>query len=405
MLCCGLLSVALSGCGKQESSEKTASTNTAEDTNQKSVQSTPSVTATNVAPTKPSKPSTPQRTAAKNNPPRQASQSQPPVRGDGPMLFMAQPKVDFGTISDLDEMTAQVPFMNNGSRVLEIVRVQPTCGCTTTKLEQTLFAPGEGDTIELKFKPKTAGRQSKIVKVHTNDPRNPIQNITITANVKGSVTVTPRSLSFGVVPLDSGTQRQVVLTADNETYAPQSVSFFGQLAPYASGELRRQPNANGKPSWRIEVILKPNIPWGWYTGSMRIKGTIIPQGETEPKEKLITVGMNASLQGDLRATDTLFRLLVLQPNQDIRKSIELSHAQQKPFQILEAEVAQSNNSTLQLAVTPVAGSNGSAYTLTLMGKTGDTNGSVSGRVVVKTDIPGEEEVEIRVVGSVRKPNS
>ena len=129
------------------------------------------------------------------------------------------------------------------------------------------------------------------------------------------------------------------------------------------------------------------------------------QGETEPEEKLITVGMNASLQGDLRATDTLFRLLVLQPNQDIRKSIELSHAQQKPFQILEAEVAQSNNSTLQLAVTPVAGSNGSAYTLTLMGKTGDTHGSVSGRVVVKTDIPGEEEVEIRVVGSVRKPNS
>jgi len=330
----------------------------------------------------------------------------PAERSGGPMMHMLRTSVDFGKISDMDELTAEIAFINNGDRVLEVERIQPTCGCTTTQLERKLFGPGEGDVIELTYKPKTAGKQTKVVKVYTNDSINPVQTISIIADVSGSVSVDPKSLSFGTVTLGSGAVGSVTLKSENQTYKPGNPKVFGQLKEHASVHVTETTRSGDKlPSWQVDVVLDPGIPWGWHTGSLQIPGTLKKPGETKVSNKSMTVGMNASIEGSIRASDTVFRLLLMEQNRPISKTIQLSHADGKPFQILETTVTNNPRPTnLAVAVVPIEGTRGAGYELTLTGNTGTMYGPIRGDIEVKTDVPGEENITLRVVGSVRNPD-
>ena len=135
---------------------------------------------------------------------------------------------------------------------------------------------------------------------------------------------------------------------------------------------------------------------------MLIKGdTKIPStGETRPHS--LTVGMNANVQGDLRASDSMFRLMILNTDQQFTKKIRLSRVDGTPFMIQSATVTNGRPADMAVAIVPDPKSNGSAYDLILSGTTGSTNSSVLGQVTVVTDIPGEEEITLRIAGSIRK---
>ena len=328
---------------------------------------------------------------------------QAPKRTGGAMLYMENPRVDFGPVADYETRTAKIRFVNTGDQVLDVSRVQPTCGCTTTALTQKLFAPGEGTEIELTFKPKGSGKQTKLVKVHTNDPINPVQTIEIKADVTATVSANPKSLSFGLIPLNAGGSGKVTIMAQNDNYEPTQVVISGQLKQYAESVITQTtPPGAKKRSWTINVTTKPNIPWGWHTGSLLIKGdTKIPStGETRPHS--LTVGMNANVQGDLRASDSMFRLMILNTDQQFTKKVRLSRADGTPFTIQSATVKNGRPANMAVAIVPDSKSNGSAYELILSGTTGSTNSSVLGQVDVVTDIPGEEEISLRIAGSIRK---
>jgi hypothetical protein len=92
-------------------------------------------------------------------------------KATGPEFTLTDPILDFGSINDFESRTVLVEFTNTGDSVLRVNSVQPTCGCTTTKLDQKNYAPGERGTINLTFKPKGSGPQTKYVKIHTNDSK------------------------------------------------------------------------------------------------------------------------------------------------------------------------------------------------------------------------------------------
>lgn len=346
----------------------------------------------------------PTSTEVRESTTKQATKAPPtPRRTNGAMLFMPEPTVEFGKIADYEVKNAKVAFTNTGDQVLEVIRVQPTCGCTSTALKQKLFAPGEGAEIELTFRPKGVGTQTKLVKVHTNDSENPIQTIAIKAVISGTVTVRPKSLAMGIAPLGAGTVGTVTLSADEPTYEPTQATLSGGLADYTTTTMTETtPTGARKRTWRVDVALSPETPWGWHVGSLRIVGSVLPKGQTERTTQTTTVGVNTSVQGDLRASDSMFRLLILNPNSTFNKSVRLNHSQGKRFQILDATVEDANLETMSVAVVPLTETNGAAYDLILTGETGAKNGPIQGKVLLKTDIPGEEEVHLRIAGSVRK---
>ncbi len=323
-------------------------------------------------------------------------------RTGGSMMVIPDPIVDFGDIQDYETRKATVRFSNNGDQTLEVFRVQPTCGCTTTALEKTLFAPGEGDQIELTFKPKGSGQQTKVVRVLTNDVNNPSQEIKIKANVISSVSVTPPALSFGRVPLNEGATRSLNITAPNASFTLGDVRIFGDLKENADIKLTRTSAEGALPKkWKIDVILDPKIKWGWYTGSVRVNGTVQNPGDSSPRPINKTVGMNANIQGKLQASDSMFRLLSLAQKKNFQKNIRLSRADGQPLEILSAEVIGGNLDSMNVVIKPIRNVGGGLYELTLVGNTGDTTGAITGSVRVKTNVPGEEEIDLKIAGSVR----
>ena len=323
----------------------------------------------------------------------------------GPSFHMPSPVVDFGEVADFETRTASVAFINRGSEVLEVIKVQPTCGCTSTKLEQTTFAPGEGDTINLTFKPKGSGKQSKTVFVVTNDPQKSKHEITIKADVIPTLQVNPRSLSFGKIPLGAGAKRTLILQSGNPNYTMGSMNFFGDLKDQLAYTLEEtSPPGSKTRKWKLDIALKPGMAWGWYTGSLRISGTVMEGANGKSVPSTVTVGMNANVQGDLTASDSMFRLLVLPQNQQFSKTIRITQAQNKPFEVLEATVVNGRPVPMSVLVEPIPESNGTTYDLTLMGNTGTSSGAISGNVLLKTTIKGEEEVLIKIAGSIRKSN-
>ncbi|MBB48937.1 MAG: hypothetical protein CMJ33_10470 [Phycisphaerae bacterium] len=324
------------------------------------------------------------------------------TRAGGSMMLMPDPIVDFGDIQDYETRKASVSFTNNGDQTLEVFRVQPTCGCTTTALEKTLFAPGEGDVIELTFKPKGSGKQTKVVRVLTNDVANPSQEIKIKANVISSVTVTPPALSFGRIALNQGATRSLTIKAPNESFELGDVKIFGDLRAKSSLTLKRLSAEGVVPKlWRVDVAIDPSIDWGWYTGSVRVNGTVQDPADASPRPVTKTVGMNANVQGKVQASDSMFRLLSLPQGRDFQKNIRLSRADGQPLEILSAKVVGGNLANMNVIIKPLQNSAGGVYELTLVGNTGDITGVIKGNVQVTTNVPGEEEIILKIAGSVR----
>ena len=335
-----------------------------------------------------------QATAPQTNPTR--------PRAGGSMMLMPDPVVDFGDIQDYETRKASVSFINNGDQTLEVFRVQPTCGCTTTALEKTLFAPGEGDVIELTFKPKGSGKQTKVVRVLTNDVANPSQEIKIKANVISSVTVTPPALSFGRIALNQGATRSLTIKAPNESFELGDVKIFGDLRAKSSLRLNRISAEGVVPKlWRVDVAIDPSIDWGWYTGSVRVNGTVQDPADASPRPVTKTVGMNANVQGKVQASDSMFRLLSLPQGRDFQKNIRFSRADGQPLEILSAKVVGGNLANMNVIIKPLQNSAGGVYELTLVGNTGDITGVIKGNVQVTTNVPGEEEIILKIAGSVR----
>jgi len=98
---------------------------------------------------------------------------------------------DFGDITDSKSVSYDFQFKNSGKSELKILKVQASCGCTAGKPDQTELKSDEKSKIRVTFDPTgRAGIQVKQIRIVTNDPKNPLVQLTIQANVK-STTSTP----------------------------------------------------------------------------------------------------------------------------------------------------------------------------------------------------------------------
>jgi len=110
-----------------------------------------------------------------------ANQPQPNV--DIPVTYY-----DFGTIpSGPDDVSQTFPIQNTGDQPLEINRIVTSCGCTTADLTSSVIQPGKQADLTVVFDPDfhdTAGPVKRIVWLETNDPDQPLVEVSFTANVR-----------------------------------------------------------------------------------------------------------------------------------------------------------------------------------------------------------------------------
>ena len=112
------------------------------------------------------------------------------------------------------------------------------------------------------------------------------------------------------------------------------------------------------------------------------------------------MGMNLSAEGMLKATDTMFRLLILTPGQAFSKRVTLSRNDGKPFEVIGTTIDGGGKGLFDVEVIP-NGDSRIAWDVVLSGIAPNRNQVIKGNVLIQTDVPGEEVISMMYQGNVR----
>lgn len=118
-----------------------------------------------------------------NQPGRTVPSDQPQPDADVPIA-----EYDFGTIPPGPGNVSQVYYIQNtGTEPLEISNVTTSCGCTRALLSSSVIPPGARADLTAIFDPDyhdTEGPVKRVIWLETNDPDQPVVEVSFIANVR-----------------------------------------------------------------------------------------------------------------------------------------------------------------------------------------------------------------------------
>lgn len=97
------------------------------------------------------------------------------------------------TIGPVEEsQAAEYAFRNEGRQTVRLLSISTSCGCTTAKLEKTVYQPGESGVIRVIFaKGNLTGVRNEAVRVTTDEPNHPVVALLLKATISESLKITP----------------------------------------------------------------------------------------------------------------------------------------------------------------------------------------------------------------------
>ena len=324
----------------------------------------------------------------------------------GPRLTFHSTVHEFGDIWDVETLPCAFTFLNTGDQPLIIEKVHPGCGCTTTTLEKMVFAPGESGTIDAAFKPNATGSLAKTITVLSNDSDAPTKTLYLRANVTPFVKVDPRVARLPSLVLGDGGHTDVLLTPAEPTFTfSQEIRTRGPSSKHIKAQLLPAPDGAPSHARVLRVAALPTAPWGDLQCFVTVSGQAAP-GADKPdipqKPHDVKVTALGAVHGQLTSDVTTFSFGGVKPGQSFTDRIRITSLTGTPFTILDQRVSMRPKD-VTLDVQPITETGVIGYDLTLSGNANDYMGTLAGKVLIRTDVPGESTLTFRTVGLVRYP--
>ncbi len=241
---CGAVLLLQLGCRQEASSTKAPAAQA------------PSSTSAAVVQAKPAQPAAPEKTVtaapvvgAAQPAPRPTVASQPqPVTGKPKIQFQTAAQ-DFGDVGPETSHTMKFEFKNAGDAPLKVAHVTGCCGSVVRGVRDGQeFAPGESGTIEVDYRTGPyPGSLVRRITVNSNDPNEPVANLTIKANVVYRVEHSPNRLNLFPKKANAGCAAITIKSTDGK---PFSISGFRATANTMTADF--DPNVKA-----TEFVLKP----------------------------------------------------------------------------------------------------------------------------------------------------
>ncbi len=322
------------------------------------------------------------------------------LASDGSRIQFESTEHDFGSIMDVNTYDTVFRFANTGTSPLVIEQVKAGCGCTTPALEKKVFAPGESSEIEVAFKPRGGGRQTKRITVFTNDPVQPTVSLSIKADITPFVTATPRMVRFQNARTGVGEQAVVQLEAMDPDFSIRRAYVTGLAAKYFSAQVLPRPEGITAGPRNVLVSLSPEAPWGMQYATLNLDVTGRPDPDGEPVSHTAKVTVNAKVSGALSANATMFQVGIVEPGETFSKTVVLRHTEGRPFNVLGAVVDRGTVDDMRVQFMP-APDREDSWMLVLTGTPTRTEQAIRGEVEIITDVDDEEQISMRIGGMAR----
>jgi len=129
--------------------------------------------------------------------------------------------------------------------------------------------PGQSGQIEATVKTEgVAGRVTKSITVHSNDPRAPQLQLQLTAMVEAELSLSDRSIAFGNQPKGKEVTKELFITIPPE----RSIKVLGAESTdqNVTVMLEPVPGSNGK-KLKVVAVQKADAKEGYHFGNLVIK--------------------------------------------------------------------------------------------------------------------------------------
>ncbi len=190
------------------------------------------------------------------------------TKGHG-VIKIDEPEFDFGYIPQEGEFVHNFVVTNVGDGVLNIVKVDPTCGCTTAPIDKSSLEPGDTTLIRVTFDSgKIIGKSRKRIKVLSDDPVQGISEVYITAWVARQppqVTISGPEAEFTSLDV---TNR--VLNIKNMTDKKLVISTLPLPDEYFTASLSREFIPAGEEV-NLTITRANSLPLGKFATSLTVE--------------------------------------------------------------------------------------------------------------------------------------
>jgi hypothetical protein len=329
-----------------------------------------------------------------------------------PKIAFDPPTLDLGKISDDKNVSGTLTIRNDGDADLTISGVSSSCACTipvlggkkmdtqnkeASKASVTL-KPGESTSLEVEYHPAgKRDKQSQKVTIKSNDPARREAVVELVAMVQPILRVDPAMISFG--DLARGDVKTVIATVTGRTpdfAVPLVTTGNDAITARILDTVDVEEEGLKLRQVRVEFTLTASRPTT-IAGIAAIR-------TTDPRRRLISVPITGAVLGDLALDKQKLALKPSAPGSAVEQTIRLSSRVGKPFKVLAVEDKAAGAAAPAWELVPAGEDAPGATDLKLAFTAPDKPGSWKGTLVITTDVPDQEKIEVPYFGSIRSTN-
>ena len=332
----------------------------------------------------------------------------PTVETPQPNIVLEPSALDFGKLYEPDSYTQQVTIRNTGDAELVLTTLASTCGCTVPRIGDAQLVQSKGTAIDVRIAPgesvimdvtlNSFGKRDQVeqkVTITSNDPDTPKAIVDVTAFVEPIVRITPWPVNFGDVEKGATVTLTVTVTTKEPTFELRRVSFGGDRRFKAKVLGRERVTVDGEQV--TKAMLEVTMSGARTPGSILVDATIRTNYNVRRR---LTMRILATVLGDIEAPKVL-QFGALEPGSAIEHSFTMKSRSGTPFKILGIRHAGENGATVEFAATPDDADKPTAYEVTIRMPDAPQIGAMRGTLVIATDVPDEESLEVKYQGFVR----
>ncbi len=198
-----------------------------------------------------------------------------------PKLAVDSMTIDLGTMYSGQIKTGHITLKNIGNQPLKILRVQPSCGCTTVRQPKSELQPNESDELEVSFNSMLyRGPVEKYVNIETNDPLSQFIAVRLTAQIKEELAPTSKSYSIWLGNLTVGKKIEQPITFTNVSDQTITIRSITSTSPQI---VAHSDQKRVRPSDTLTVVLTTLVEKVGYEASTV---SIVTDSKNQPTVEL-----------------------------------------------------------------------------------------------------------------------
>jgi hypothetical protein len=177
---------------------------------------------------------------------------------------------DFGAVPQGRQLVYLFPVVNNSRRVVVFGPLRSSCGCVRARPLQTELAPGHQTAILVEMDTRRfQGVKQVVIYVPFQRPSGNEGRLSVQANSRDDILMTPDGLAFGQVRQGSAPAAGVVVTLLGSK--GWQIKGYTVSSNYVSASVKLVPGEPGTVNYQVRAQLNPDIPLGTWTGEVWLK--------------------------------------------------------------------------------------------------------------------------------------